>query len=178
VSLIGDIFDLITNLSGVLDQIDSVIHNGSALVFNVKTEIDKIKAFKFDPKWKTRVINAPAAITQTKKLVVDLNEQIHTALNNLFSNLRAIAAARTRHKIEGGGHGVEGILSLVTDVRNFVNEVDIGIKSLDSFVDALRQITEELSGLESIFLQQGNSRMRARDATPVIRIGALHPDSG
>jgi methyl-accepting chemotaxis protein len=171
-SFLGDIFNLFTNVSGIIDDVDALIHDLAVLVFNIKKEIDKLKAFKFEPKWKTRVINVPAAIDKTRELVTSVADEIHTAFQTLHGNLQSIITARQRHKAEGGDTGVAGILSLMTEIRNFVRETDNAIKSLDSFVNAIREITDELEGLDTLFLQQGNPRQRVT-LSATIRTGAL-----
>jgi hypothetical protein len=180
VSFIDDIFNFFTNLSGVLDRIDTTVQDGEVLVANVAREIRLIKQFKFEPKWKTRVVLVPDAVNKTRSLIVDTSQTIHDSLHSLMSNLKAVRAASKGivRDPSGSKQGVGAVLGIITEINNFVNEIDQGIKALNDFVVALQNITEAFRGLDTLFLQQGNSRLLLKDSTPRIRVGALHPDSG
>jgi hypothetical protein len=181
-SIIGDIFSFLLGIDEIFNSVESLLHDLNILVFNIKTEVDKIRRFRHDPHWKSRVINVPDAIKKTKDLIVDVAHEIHEAFVSLQTNIKGIIAEykATRHGT-GGGHGEAGvaaIVTLLTAIKNFVVEVDNSIKAMNSFVDALRKITEELEGLDSLFLQQGNPRtLVAQEKRPYIRVGKLHPSA-
>ena len=175
-SLFGDITNIILGVSGILSQLDALVLDSRTLSENVRSEVRKIKAFKFDPKWKNRVINVPKAIDQTRDLVAEISSSVSDGLHAFKSNVQAIrgaVAAIGELKPEKGGGGVLKVLQDITDIKNFVGEVDALIKSLASFVDVLRKVTDELSSAETLFLQQGNSRKVVSEKS-TIRIGNLH----
>lgn len=175
-SFLGDLFNILTGLDEVLNSIDAIAQDGETLVQHVAEEIQKIRNFKHDPKWKTRVVLVPQAIKRSKETVVTLAQELYDALHVLVSNLKAL---RATHLHGSEKAGVATVLGLVTKVREFVGLIDDTIKNLDQFVQALRKVTEELQTFDSIFLQQGNSRRRLTDEafavkSPFERIGALH----
>lgn len=178
-SFIDDITNFVLGVSGILDQVDNAIIDGEALVENVRAEARKIKDFQLDPKWNTRVINAPAAVTQTHDLVTNLSSQIADAFHAFISNLKGIKRSRLGTSPEGHG-GTAHVLAILTTVKNVINEIDQLFKSLNSFVDALRQIQDELQSFDTLFLQQGNLRknLHITDGTDIkIRLGGLHKNS-
>ncbi len=174
-SFLDDIFQFLTGLSGIFDRIVTLVTDIEELVVNIRREVRQIKQFKYDPKWKNRVINVPAAISHTQDLATSLVDEVTNALHSLVSNLKAVVQ---EHRLPGeGGGGVGTVLNYITKLNNFVNEVDQAVKALDSFVDAIRSVREELETLDSIFLGQGNSRRweHLEDGTPIrLRIGNLH----
>jgi hypothetical protein len=177
-SFIGDITNIVLGVSGLLQQIDDMLVDASQLVENSRLEVRRLKEFKFDPKFRTRVINAPRAIEQSRDFVADIADQATEAFRSLVSNLKAIKfSAGHLGAPEKGGSGVLKILEDITKIKLFIGEIDAFFKALESFVDAIRQIHEELATLETIFLPQGNLRKVERLAdggTIKIRLGSLH----
>jgi len=176
VSFLGDIFNIVTGLSGIFDKIDALEQDGAQLVSQIKGEVEAIKRFKHDPKWKTRVINVPKAYDKTKEFVVSVVDELHDALASLISNIKAIkgSGAPISDPRAGGGGGVGTVLGDITKVALFVQECDNAIKALSGFVDALRKIREELETFDDLFLGQTNKRKRVADAKPFLRLGKLH----
>jgi hypothetical protein len=177
VSFFDEITNFVTNLSAIFERIDQLESDLHALTNNILAEINRIKKFKQNPKWNTRVINVPRAFDQTKTFVQDIAQEIHDAFFSLFSNLKALRQTRTGGLVKGekGSAGVTSVLGLITELNNFVSEVDQSVLALSDFVDALAKIREEIESFDTLFLPQGNSRVQLHDASPRIRVGSLHP---
>jgi len=184
-SLIADITNLILGVGGVLRLAEDTVTEGRQVLENTRLEIRRLKEFKFDPKWRTRVINVPAAIDKTHGFVLDMSQQIESALHVLISNLRAIHFAEEVGTISGGiggtgqGHGVLKVLEDINKIKDVISLVKDFLFNLGKFVDAIRQIREELETLDTIFLPQGNRRryIHATDGEVLkIRIGNLHKE--
>lgn len=171
------IASFLSDVSRIETSAEKVITDGEALVKNIKTEVDKIRQFTFNPKWNTRVIQVPSAIEKTKQLILDITDEISASFNSLMSNLKAIKLQATvtsaGEKISGGSSGVTTFLDRMNEINQFITEVDQAILALSGFVDALSKILTELESLDSIFLQQGNSRLYVTEKSR-IRVGALH----
>jgi hypothetical protein len=177
VSLIDDIGNFFLGVTRIESDIETLITDLEALYENIRAEVRKIKQFKSAPHWKNRVINAPAAIDQTRDLITDINDEVQGAFKSLVSNLRALKSGFQPPSPEGKGGGVLKILGILDKIRSFVTEIDQGVKALSGFVDALRRIQDELETFDSIFLQQGNTRKVERLTTGekvTIRVGSLH----
>lgn len=179
-SFIDDLTNIILGASSLGQRFEDAVTDGEVLVENIRAEARKIKQFKADPKWKTRVINVPAAIKQTHDLVTDLSGTISDAFHAFISNVRAIRRIDRLPPPErgGGGGATLKILHILEEINNFVGEVDALFKSLNALVDSMRKIQDELEGFDTLFLQQGNSRrfIHSADGTEVlkVRVGALH----
>jgi len=179
-SLIGDITNLVLGVSGLLQLADETVTNGRQLSENIRLEYGHLKSLKFDPKFKNRVINAPKAIEQTRSFVQNLVGEVSDAFHSLISNLRAITGIA--HEVGGlgtekSGQGVIHILNDITKLKNFIGEINQFFQSLNSFVESLRKIRDELETLDTLFLQQGNSRalLRLQNGDAIkIRLGSLH----
>lgn len=184
-SFIDDIFNIVTNITGVLTDLDDAITEGFSLSENIRAEARHLREIEINPKWKTRVINVPAAFDQTKTFVTDMTSQISDAFHSLISNLRSLrgfvhGVGHIPPDPRGGGQGVIRILEDITSIRNAINEVKLFFVNLNSFVDAMRQIRDEIEGFDTLFLQQGNSRFYIHTTGGdrlKLRTGALHEHS-
>jgi len=144
--------------TGIIDLADKTLTDGEKFVADTKAAIDEFKAFTFDPKWKTRVILVPTAIDKTKELILSVVNSIHDDYFALISNLKAALKSGQQLKDVQKG-GTQAVIGGLTDVKNFVNEIDQGILALDNFVQAITAITKELETFDSIFLPQTNKRL-------------------
>jgi hypothetical protein len=179
VSLIDDITNFALGVGGILEQVDGIIADSELLIEHVRKEVHDLQAFKVDPKWKNRVINAPKAIAQTKDLVHRVPEALRVAFVSFKTNLKAITQPVLGGQGRGGvipgePAGGRAIFNLLNRVKLLLNEFDEFIKALDGLVEAIRSVTEELEKAETLFLQQKNPRKR--DSGFMLRIGSLHPE--
>ena len=175
-SFIDDIGNFFLGVTRIVQDIENLISDVEQLFENTRLELHRIKQLEVNPKWKTRVINVPAAFDQTKGFLEGIVDEVVSAFHSLVSNLRAIR--REIHiEPEPGGQKTLAIIHILEKIRDFVTETDAGIRALESFVDAIRQSREELESFETVFLQQGNLRRveRLEDGTKIkIRLGSLH----
>ncbi len=170
-SFIDEIISFVTNLTGILDRVDKLETDIHALTNNILKEITAIKHFHLQPKWNTRVIVVPRAFNTTKSFVTDIAQEIHDTFYSLLSNLRALR--QTRISPDRTKSTATNVLAIITQINNFVAEVDQSVQALATFVDELRRIREEIEGFDTLFLPQGNSRMVLHNASPRVRVGAL-----
>ncbi len=146
---------------------------------NIQLEISKLRNFKFDVRWKTRVINVPIAIAQIQDLideifhqVIDRLKAIEVPIGTMLQTLKTVRTAT------GPAPGEQP--SALTKVAASVAAIENGISHVRTALDAARDvsalfidITERIQGLDDFFLQQGNSRIRLTEKASV-RVGKLH----
>lgn len=175
-SLIDDITNFVLSTGRIFESIETLVTDTDVFYQNVRLELRHIQQFQFDPKWKNRVINVPKAVNATRDMIVDLIDEVRGAFESLVSNLKAIRSEfGTAIPGERGG-GVIHLLDRLNKIRQIIVEIDEGIKALDTFLDALRTVREQIEGLDSLFLQQGNLRryIHAVDGEVLkVRIGEL-----
>lgn len=176
-SFLDEIVQLILNVGRIFEAVEQTVTDGTQLVENIRLEARHLKEIKFDPKWKTRVINVPIAVSTTHDMVTELVGQVEDAFHSLVANLRAIKNQWDPTIPGEKGHGVIKILDDLGKTRAFILELDNAFKSLSTFVDSLRRVREEFETLDSLFLPQGNSRRSEKlvaGGSIRVRIGALH----
>jgi archaellum component FlaC len=162
-SAIGDIDGTVQHLFTTVDGI----------IANVKLETDQLRNFKFDPKWKTRVINAPIAIQQTRDFVTETIDTVRDDFAQLKDDVDAVKEVFRQIKSSGAVSGIGGIVKVINEFNTFLETLVNAVDRFQNLVDMVRQIREEIEGLESIFLQQGNLRQIQRGPAKV-RLGNLH----
>ncbi len=163
-SLFDDITSFVLGVAGISVQVENIITDIELLVEHVRKEVKDIQDFKVNPKFKTRVINAPKAMERTKELVTTVPESLRSAFVSLKSNLKAIVkpgiaqGIAQRGVLPGEAAGGRAIFQALNKVKLLLGEFSLFVKSLDKFVEALRAITEELQTFDTIFLPQTNKR--------------------
>lgn len=175
------------------DSTVGIFDAASTLLHDIGDEYDKIKHFDARPEWKNRVISVPAVfqhiqdlaqvpsqvIAAFKDLVNTLKTKIDPAAFNVdelegLDDLRGLFK-RFGSKLAAGFEKVLGVVALLADALVAIRST---IDDLQTIVDAVRTIRENLEHLDGLFLPQKNPRklLRTQDGeTFKIRVGSLHP---
>jgi uncharacterized phage infection (PIP) family protein YhgE len=160
----------IADIDGTIEKLFTTV---DGIILNVQNEVTAFKNFQFNPHWKSRVINVPIAIDQTRTFVTDLADEVRDDFQQLTDDLRSVKQVFQQLKSQGTVSGLSDIINIVNEVNTFLEALQNGVEKFQSLVDMIRKIREEIEGLDSLFLQQGNRRRVVRDRS-VIRVGALH----
>ncbi len=175
-SFVSTFFTTFDNIEGdILAIRDDIV----TIQSNVQLEIDKLRNFQFDVRWKTRVINVPIAIEQIKDLIDEIFHQVIDRLKAIEAPIAVmIQTLKTVRSATGPAPGEQP--SALTKVAASVSAIENGIGHVRTALDAARDvtslfidITQRIEGLDDVFLQQGNTRKRVTEKASV-RIGALH----
>jgi len=168
----------VVDVSGVLSDLQGIHDDWQELKLNLQTEVEKLKSFQFDVRWKTRVIHVPTAVDQIKNLIDEIFHQLIDKLDEVLAPLKDLTGeiqeltrkqsasedqVTTLAKIEGG------IAFVQTAVHNTREAMD-SVKDLSElFLD----ITNRIETGSDLFLQQGNPRIRLKGKISA-RVGKLH----
>jgi hypothetical protein len=157
VGLIQEIGDLFNDILGLQNIFVKTFTDGEILVENIRAEARKLKAFKSDPKWKTRVIVVPRAIEQTHDLITSVTDEIATAFHDFGNNVKNLFHDPLGTPKEPGQKGAE-IAGVLTKVQGAIRELDGLFIALGGLVSALRKVRDELETFDSLFLPQGSTK--------------------
>jgi uncharacterized phage infection (PIP) family protein YhgE len=190
----GKLFDLLghfwTNITTLWTDIDK-------LVTSIRAEISAWKNFKESINFRSRVINLKIAIEKSEDFIRELARakdsimELWTTLKGKFETTGdpAAEAEDAVKDIEQSGlkdilakfpkllKGAEKVLGFVAIVTDALESIITGVHDLQTIVDTLRDIREEIESLATVFLSQKNPRRRVRLAdgsTMRIRVGSLH----
>lgn len=190
--LLGPLRPLFTLFIRFRDNTIGILGAAQTLVSDVKTEYDQIKNFELRPAWKNRIISVPVAIQNIKDLAQvpsicadafrDLVNQLRTKLQPASFELDDLEGIEDLRGILGklGGRlaaGFEKLLGAVALIIDALVTIRATITDLQTIVDQIRTVREDLENLDGVFLQQKNPRRieHLSDGGSIkIRVGNLH----
>jgi hypothetical protein len=165
-----------------VEKITSIAKNIRRLATSFQVEARRVKNFKIDIKWKSRVINVPRAVDNFKSLIDELTHGIHDKILTLETPFLDFAAA-VHLAPPPPDPGVSRIASSFTELENFITALNILVGDIDTAIEnalalgaLFDRVLQDIQHLEDLFLQQHNSRKieRLADGGSIkIRVGQL-----
>jgi len=156
------IFESFTHYDEVVADINDIVTTWKAIKLNVEREVEKIRKFKFDPKWKTRVINVPAAAEQIQELKALLFDDFKGRIDKIVEPVHELTLILHQEAAPdvGDPQGAVNALSKASvklgHVVTMIHQVRDALHEIESFVELFDQLRENLESLDALFLQQGN----------------------
>jgi hypothetical protein len=184
---IGNIFSAIghfisqffTDFNDIADRVQEMHDTFDAAVQNIEKEIQEIKDFQFDVKWKTRVINVPIAAQQLQDLKTFVFETMKDKFIKVRDELKEFATIikqETAKQDVGDPQNPSALSRATVTVHSVITEFSIVNTVLKDVMDLsgmFLELTQRLKTLDDLFLKQGNPRQRVTKPT-TIRVGKLH----
>jgi hypothetical protein len=149
------------------DDITQMVADFKEIKANVQVEIDKIKNFQFEPRFKSRVINVPRAfdgihdfVSLIKDDLVDKFEDIIDPLKDLVQVLKAEAQTFTdQDKPSAMARSASTVHSAITALHLARNAMD----AAKDFSELATNITDRIETLDDLFLPQNNPKKKVTD---------------
>jgi len=190
---------LVSKISEGIAHVTTLLDRIQHLVDSIKSEITEFSHWKEDIKFKSRVINVPKAVEKTQDLIQGFRdswaaiqglvkdfEQALKGGENPETEAEEFAAdigeldnigTSLLKKLPKLAEGLEKLLGVVTLVVNAVITWSDAVDKMQTVVDEVTRVREEIERLESIFLSQKNPRKTLRldgGGSIKIRVGNLH----
>lgn len=156
----GSLFQAEVN---IVDNLHRIVEAFDETKDSIEREVQKIKEFKFDPKWKTRVISVPQAVDQIKDLVdtvvagfKDKIAEIRAPIHDLSLIFKAEALesqsiADQPSKLAKVGVKIDEIATMIDDLAD-------AMESVKDMAELFEKITEDIQSLDEVFLPQGKTK--------------------
>lgn len=191
--ILGPLKPLVTIFTKFRDNTVGILDAGTHLIRSTESTYDKIRHFTTSPKFNTRVVSVPRVAENIGVLarvpsdiihaVKDLIDQLRNKLRPEKFNVDELEGIEDLRGIIGKlgtriAAGFEKILGIVTLLVDALVTIRSTITDLQSIVDSVAEVVDNLSNLEGLFLPQSNSRetVTLTDGTKMkLRIGSLHP---
>jgi hypothetical protein len=160
-----------------IDDFQAIRADFDLIKANVQAEIDKLKTLH-KPEWNTRVINVPRAFQAIHELVDLIREDLFTRAQDVIDPIHDLVLLYQSEKasLQSSMDKPSGLVR----ASSFLHSVETAISQVRSAMDAAKDvselattITDKLNGLDVLFLQQGNPRIRLK-GTITARQGKLH----
>ena len=168
----------VVDVSGVLSDLQGIHDDWEELRANLQTEVDKLKNFQFDVRWKTRVINVPIAIDQIRNLIDEIFHQLIAKVDEVIAPLKDLSGeiqelARKQSASEDQVTALAKIEGGIGFVQVAIHDTRQAMDSVKDLSELFLDITNRIETGSDLFLQQGNPRVRLK-GTITAREGKLH----
>ena len=176
VGALGRFFDSLFQAELQVEENVKKLHtNFLSLKEDIPKQVQRVKDFKFDPKWSTRVINVTIAIKQMQSLVTLITNGWRDRLDEFRDPLHEFvlifkAESQTQQQVSAVSKAAVKVDEIATLIAQLAKASDTLVEIDKMFDDVL----DFLEKLDQVFLQQGNKRQVVTDKPARIRIGKLH----
>jgi len=147
------------------EKIESIAKDLKRLGASLQVEAKRVKNFKIDVHWKSRVINVPIAIDHIKDLVHDLTtglkEKVQTIEQPFITfahDLKLIGEEVPDPNITRFTHAIDQVQTFITQLNILVGEVADALQSSLSLTSLFDRVIDDIEHLEDIFLSQKSKR--------------------
>jgi hypothetical protein len=147
-----------------IDDFQKIHDDVQTCIANSRLEVEKLRSFKFDPKWKTRVINVPIAIDQVKDFVDLLTKDFVERLKQIEQPVHDLVLIWKNEQItknlaqDQGVSGMSRAVHWLNEVQTTIHQIADAVHSASELTQLFNDITDKIKSAEPLFLQQGNSR--------------------
>lgn len=147
--------NIVSNLERITDAFNRTKES-------IEREVATLKAFKFEPKWKSRVINVPIAIKQIKKLI----EKTADEFKNKFEVLKApIHELTLIFKVEAQPSADADKPAALTraavkvdELATMISQLATAMEQIESWAEFFEGLTKDIEELDKLFLPQGKPK--------------------
>jgi len=153
------------------DHMQDIANKIRRIATQITVETRRVKNFKFDIHWKSRVINVPIAIDKFRTLIDDLTHGLADKIRLIEAPFKDFASAvkligQTQDPLQGT-QGVSKIAASFQAVEDFITQLDILVRDVETALDSLLQIgslfdqvIQDIEHLEDLFLPQRSARTK------------------
>ena len=156
------------------EKFGEILADFKTLAKNFDTEITRLKDFKVDIHWKSRVILVPKAIDNFRTLIHDLTSglrdkfiEIARPFNTFTHTLHLLSLAAGSDPLAGGPGGPSKVVTAFGELQDFISGLDsmIGefgtaIKDASDFVTLFDRVLQDIQHLDDLFLSQKSPRTK------------------
>jgi hypothetical protein len=190
---------LVSKITDGAKHVGTLFSRIQHLIDSVKSEIEAFSHWKEDIRFKSRVINVPAAASKIGELIQGLRESwkaildlVHefeaTLKGGIDPEQEATQLAEDIGELDNVGEsllkrfpklakGLEKLLGIVTAFVDAIIQWSDAVDKLQTIVDEVTRIREAIESGEQLFLSQNNKRksLALADGKVInIRLGKLH----
>lgn len=163
-SLWNLVSSLFSKLKDFKDHLFTLFDRIEALISNAEHEFDAIKNFQSNPKWNTRVILAPRAVTQVQEFFSEVPDRVISSVRDIVRVCKEkiepadINPEDFKFLPEKFVKAGEKLLAWATLIIDSVTAISSIVDDLANIVDSIRQIREQLENFDVLFLPSGKPK--------------------
>ena len=159
------IFESFTHYDEVVADINDIVATWAATKANIAIELERIRNFEFDPKWKTRVINVPQAAQQIQDLKSLIVDDFRARVDTLIEPVHELTlilhqeAAPDVQDPQGAVNAMSKASVKLGHVVTMIHQVRDALHTVADFVSLFDTLRENLESLDALFLPQGKPKI-------------------
>lgn len=148
-----------------VDRIEAIAADVRRLGASLQSEAKRVKNFKFDVHWKTRVINVPIAIDHFKSLIQDLTvglkdkvQTIEQPFLDFVHDAKLATLTPTDPQVSTFARGFSELEHFVASLNKLVGDVAAALQASLSLTALFDRVINDLEHAEDLFLTQSTQR--------------------
>jgi len=168
----GSLFGAATRFFGSLFQAEAnIVENLHEIVTkfeetkaNIESEVQKLRDFEFDPHWKSRVINVPAAVDQVRQLIEMVVSAFKGKLEVLLEPIHELALIFKQEAAPSGQDQPAALAKTAVKIDEIATMIAQIAKAMDTVAEmtaVFNELTDQIQSLDAIFLSQGNAQKKS-----------------
>ena len=150
-----------------LDRIEAIAKDVKRLGASLQTEAHRVKEFKIDVHWKSRVINVPIAVDNFKNLINDLSvglkdkiKVIEQPFIDFVHDAKLLAETPVDPQVSRIAVGLSEVEHFVASLNKLVGEVAAALQSSLSLTSLFDRVIQDIQHLDDLFLPQKSKRTK------------------
>ena len=134
----------------------------------IQEGIDKIKHFKFEPNWKTRVIWVPDVIDTARMIYEKVFSDFRERLSTIAAPIHDLALI-FRAEASEAGSGQEAVSGLsktavkIDEVATMIKQLADATDEVMVFIDFFDETISDIQNLDKVFLPQNSKRTKTTE---------------
>jgi len=151
-----------------LDKIDAIAKDIKRLGASLQTEAKRVKDFKIDIHWKSRVINVPIAVKNFQDLINDLSvglkekvQTIEQPFKDFVHDAKLLAEVPVDPQVSRIATGLSEVEHFVSSLNKLVGEVASALQASLSLTSLFDRVIQDIEHLDDLFLSQKSKRTKS-----------------
>lgn len=162
---VGRFFDsLFQSEIHIVDNLQHIVDKFNETKLAIEREVKLVRDFKFDPKWKSRVINVPVAINQIQMLVSHVADTFKGKLETLKAPIHDLALIFKAESAPASDQEKPSAISRaavkVDEISTMIEQLAKAMDVVSDFAHFAEDITQQLESLDALFLSQGRTQKK------------------
>ena len=150
-----------------LDRIEAISKDVRRLGASLEAEAQRVKNFKIDVHWNSRVVNVPIAVNNFKELIHDLSiglkekvQIIEEPFISFVHDAKLIAEVPVDPQVSRIAVGLSEVEHFVASLNKLVGGIAAALQASLSLTSLFDRVIQDIQHLEDLFLSQKSKRTK------------------
>lgn len=157
--------DAFTGYQTIADSFVSIETSINEIDANVQVLIRQLRAFQFNPQWKTRVINVPDAIDAVRELIdkvvndsKDRFEKLRKPVSTFASAMQSLQQPDPPGNPGENNDAIDKTILVIATIKQMATDLSGAFEAIKDFEALALELINDIETLDPIFLPQGSTK--------------------